>query len=280
MPGTPRDRSEAGPSTGFPTRGGALPTVEASCCSLLGGLLDPDCLVALRLESHESVLDVGCGHGEFTGQLLARARTVVAVDRDATALERARARTPGGEFRLGDATELPLHRGEWGTFDVVHARYLLESVREQALVVAQLVRAARPGGRIVIADDDHEALCFWPPCPAVHALWTAYLRAFDAAGNDSIAGRKLIALLAGGGATPVRNRSISFDTCAGEPFFAAAVGRLRQVFLDWREGILATLGGDAPAFDATLAEFAVWSERPDATIWYLLRWAEGRRPSA
>lgn len=77
------------------------------------------------------------GLGQFTRDM---ARTVgphgrvVGVDRSAEQLAEAarQAREAGKdrlvEFRLGDAIDLPLRDQEWGTFDLAHARFLLEHV--------------------------------------------------------------------------------------------------------------------------------------------------------
>jgi ubiquinone/menaquinone biosynthesis C-methylase UbiE len=247
------------------------------CTELLRELLDPACLAGLALAPQERVLDVGCGAGVLTRAMAARALRVVGVDCDPDALDLARLRAPAVDFRLGSATELPLLDGEWGSFDVVHARFLFESLREQEGAARQMVRAARPGGRIVLADDDHQALRLWPPCPGLDELWAAYLRAFDAAGNDAIAGRRLVERLAEAGAISLRNRSISFDVCAGDHQLSLAVDRLGAIFTGSRPAILAG-GFDAAAFDATIAALDGWRRRPDAAVWYVLRWAEGRRP--
>lgn len=254
-----------------------MPTTD-DCGVLLRQLLDPGCLEALSPRADELVLDLGCGEGEFTARIASRARRVVAVDRDARALDLARSRSPQVEYRLGDAHALPLRDEEWGGFDVVHARFLLESARDPANVVVQMMRAVRRGGRVVLADDDHEALCLWPECHHFSRAWAAYLRCFDSRGNDSIVGRRLVELLAAGGATALRNRSLSFDVCAGDPLFAHAVERLLGILGGARDVLLG--GGFATAAELDLArsELAAWRLMSGAAIWYVLRWTQGRRP--
>lgn len=41
------------------------------------------------------------------------------------------------EFRQGDARKLPLRKEEWGTFDVVHTRFMLEHVPDPMDVVEE-----------------------------------------------------------------------------------------------------------------------------------------------
>jgi SAM-dependent methyltransferase len=106
----------------------------------------------------------------------------VGVERDprqiAEALRLAEAVGEGGlvELREGRAQDLPLAPGEWGTFDLAHARFLLEHVPDPLAVVKQMVKAVRPGGRVALLDDDHELLRLFPEPPAVTGAWEAYWR--------------------------------------------------------------------------------------------------------
>ena len=55
------------------------------------------------------------------------------------------------------------------SFDLVHTRTLLVNVPEPAVVVAEMVRLAKPGGRVVAADPDTEhALCYPARMTAPH----------------------------------------------------------------------------------------------------------------
>src|SRR2546430_4024825 len=59
------------------------------------------------------------------------------------------------DLRQGDVLQPPLRDEEWGSFDVAHARFILEHVDDPLRVVKAMLRAVRPGGRVVLADDDH-----------------------------------------------------------------------------------------------------------------------------
>ena len=125
-------------------------------------------LAELRLAGGERILDVGSGLGQLTRAMAQRAgRTALGIERSSLQLGEARrlAQAAGEEglteFRQGPAEKLPLAEGEWGTFDVVHTRFLLEHVPDPAAVVQQMVRAARPGGRIILMDDTHDTHRLW-----------------------------------------------------------------------------------------------------------------------
>jgi ubiquinone/menaquinone biosynthesis C-methylase UbiE len=210
---------------------GSMPK-EQRRLSDLNDLLNQACLRELALKPGQAVLDVGSGLGQFTRDMARAIRPdgrVLGVEREEKRLAEAwrQAQNAGEsdqiELRQGDALELPLEKGEWEQFDVAHARFVLEHVRDPGKAVRQMVRAVRQGGRIVLADDDHAVLRLWPEPPGFAELWQAYIRAYEHLGCDPFVGRRLVALLCEAGARPIRNDLIFFGSCAGAPRFPAFV---------------------------------------------------------
>ena len=171
----------------------------------------------------------------------------------------------------------PLREAEWGTFDVVHTRFLLEHLRDPLAVVRAMVRAVRPGGRIILEDDDHDLMRLWPEPPGFTTLWQAYQRSYEHLGNDPIIGRRLVLLLSEAGAEPVRNTFVFFGICAGEPHFPHYVDNLIGVIGGARATVIEAGLLDAGSFDAAIAALHEWSRGIAPTIWYAVAWAEGRR---
>jgi len=209
------------------------------------------------------------------------AATVLGIEREAAQRKKAeelRARSALRErleFRPGDAMALPLREAEWRTFDVVHTRFLLEHVPQPLAVVEQMVRAARPGGRVILEDDDHDLLRLWPVCPEIDALWKIYESTYVAVGNDPIVGRRLVELLQRAGASPTRNDWLFFGACTGHPEFGDYVTNLRGVLVGAREAMLRTQQTTAEEIDDALQALERWAQRPDAALWYCSAWAEG-----
>ncbi len=252
----------------------------------LNELLNRSSLAELALAGGERVLDVGSGLGQLA-RLMAREAGagghVLGIERSPEQLAEAerQARDAGDsgrvEFRRGDALDLPLTGHEWGSFDVVHGRFILEHVSDPLAVTRAMVRAARPGGRIVLEDDDHDVLRLWPEPDGLASVWNAYQRTYDRAGNDPRVGRKLVALLHAAGAAPRRNRWLFFGAASGDPDFPVYVDNLADVLAGARDAIVANGDAGAAAIDETVASVREWKSRPDAALWFARCWAEGVR---
>ncbi|MGH7741749.1 MAG: methyltransferase domain-containing protein, partial [Candidatus Eiseniibacteriota bacterium] len=179
------------------------------------------------------------------------------------------------ELRQGDALDLPLTAAEWGSFDVAHARFVLEHVPDPLGVVRQMVRALKVGGRVVLEDDDHDALRLYPDPPGFATMWASYMRTYEVAGNDPLVGRKLVSLIQRAGAVPSRNDLLSFGGCAGEARFAPLIENIVRILEGAREAMAAAGAPKGDAFDQVLRDFGEWGKRPDAAIWFGRCWAEG-----
>ncbi|CAA9520437.1 MAG: hypothetical protein AVDCRST_MAG73-140 [uncultured Thermomicrobiales bacterium] len=107
---------------------------------------------ALRLGDGATLLDAGCGTGQFALGFAAMGCRVVGVDLAPEMIERARghaaARGLDVEFRVGDLGRLP---DPDGTFAAVHARLALQFVPDLAGTLAELRRVLAPGGRLYAA---------------------------------------------------------------------------------------------------------------------------------
>ena len=101
-----------------------------------------------------SALDLGCGDGRLTAEL--GAGDVVAADVSQVALERARRRVPGAHtLKLAPDEPLPL---EDGAFELVLCAETIEHVRDVQLLLSEVRRVLRPGGRLAVTTPAHGRL--------------------------------------------------------------------------------------------------------------------------
>lgn len=251
---------------------------------LMNRLLNEASLREAAIASGERLIDFGCGLGEFA-RLAARAAGIPAIGIERSEQQIAEAVRLAGamdetnllEIRLGDVLAPPLAEDELGTFDVAHARFLLEHLGDPLAAVKQMVRAVKPGGRIILEDDDHDVMRLWPVPPGVLELWNAYIRTYDRNGNDPFIGRRLVSLLHQAGATPRRNHWIFFGGCTGMGVFPGLVENMIGILEGARDAIVGPGLFDDLQFDATIERFRHWSRRRDASMWFAMAWAEGVR---
>jgi arsenite methyltransferase len=112
---------------------------------------------ALGASPGERILDVGCGPGFYAEELLAEVGgtgAVVGLDSSPQMLAVAAHRVEGHAnvtFREADATSLPV---EDAAFDAALSVQVLEYVPDADRALAEMYRAVRPGGRVVVWDVD------------------------------------------------------------------------------------------------------------------------------
>ncbi len=106
------------------------------------------------LEPTGDALDLGCGDGRLSVEL--QADRLVAADVSPVALERARGRLPGATLvELDPDAPLPFGDSE---FDLVLLAETIEHVRDVQLLLSELRRVLRPGGRLAITAPGHGRL--------------------------------------------------------------------------------------------------------------------------
>ena len=99
-------------------------------------------------------LDVGCGPGALTAELVRRLGpgAVTAVDPSTPFVAAVRARFPQVEVRQGAAEQLPFPEG---SFDVVLAQLVVHFMTDPVAGLAEMRRVARPGARVAACVWDH-----------------------------------------------------------------------------------------------------------------------------
>jgi ubiquinone/menaquinone biosynthesis C-methylase UbiE len=109
--------------------------------------------------SDRPVLDVGCGTGRWTEEVIAAGRRAVGLDPSAAMLARARARLPGAALVRGRAESLPFASGRFGAVVCV---YVIHHLDEPARFVAEAARVLGDRGTLsVLALAPHDGQDSW-----------------------------------------------------------------------------------------------------------------------
>lgn len=179
--------------------------------------------LARLLEKGMAVLDVGCGTGAITrgiASVVGPQGRVVGIDSSAALIEEARRTSldvPGLQFEVGKAEGLGFDED----FDVATAARLLVWLTHPAAAVRSMKAAVRAGGRIVIADYNHEKIG-WSPQPPASMLrfYSAYLAWRKASGLDNAIADRLAVLLREAGLTDIQVTPTHEIVKRGDPNYA------------------------------------------------------------
>jgi ubiquinone/menaquinone biosynthesis C-methylase UbiE len=134
-------------------------------------LLAPQLADLAGVSSGQRVVDVGCGPGALTSELVERvgASNVSAVDPSEQFVTAARERHPGVDVQRAAAEELPFADGE---FDAALAQLVVHFMADPARGLAEMARVTRANGVVVACVWDHagEQTPLAPFWQAVHEL--------------------------------------------------------------------------------------------------------------
>jgi SAM-dependent methyltransferase len=171
--------------------------------------LSPQFVNFAQIQRGDRVLDVGCGPGNLTTELVSRlgAEAVAAVDPSEPFVTAARARHPGVDVRQASAEMLPYPDA---AFDAALAQLVVHFMVDPVAGLREMARVARPSGIV--------AACVWDHAggqgPLSH-FWEA-AQALDStvAGESNLAGvRKghLVELFRSAGLREVDDAALSVD---------------------------------------------------------------------
>lgn len=196
------------------------------------------------------VLDLACGTGELTARLaeLLPAASITGADIENshlnTAAQRCAAYGPRVQFTRADAYELPWEN----EFDLVLCRHMFQAVPDAHKVLAQMQRAARPGGVLHVLAEDYNMMHFWPVSHDNDEFWRlgpiSYARN---TGTDLRSGRKVFTWMSELGMHDVRVDYVTLDTVRSDRETFA------RIWQAWRDGYT-----DVIAANTSLTRQQVW----------------------
>lgn len=253
---------------------------EQERLSLLNSLLNEAYIRDIGPIAARRIVDFGSGLGHFTRLLQLHAPPgayVVGLERDEQQISKARSVFGEVEFIQADIANLELNNALWNSFDLAHARFVLEHLPDPLRVVTYMAEAIRPGGLVILSDDDHSVMSIFPEIDGFKELWHGYAQSYILNGNDPYVGRKLVYLLSESGVRPVRNGFTFFGSCSGAPHFNDYVSNLIGVLEGARDSMIENGVTNENQFSRVVGNIRSWARSAHAAIWYPLHYAIGQK---
>jgi ubiquinone/menaquinone biosynthesis C-methylase UbiE len=245
--------------------------------------LEKEILARHGLKPGMRVADICCGCGDVPLLICREFQPgfMLGVDHSEAAVEYARNlqsefSVQNAEFQRGDATALLL---DDNSFDFVLCRLSLQIFSQPTQILRELVRIAKPGGRIYVVCEDYDLIIGYPESDLIRETYIRAAFYGDAMGMDLHSGKKLYGMLAEAHLEEVRTDHIMVDTTnADRSAFARVIESWRafSVFTigdklnfsqDERDGLLA-------GYDAQLRNIRDWL---GYTTWGVVA-CSGRKP--
>ncbi|HEX2916649.1 MAG TPA: methyltransferase domain-containing protein [Chloroflexia bacterium] len=114
--------------------------------AIFSGIQAQDIITLLNPQEGEVILDIGCGTGRLTAAIAESGARSIGIDNSPNTIEAAQAAHPGLEFHLADTRyfHFPF------SFDAIFSNTNLHREPDADEVVANIARALKPGGRLVV----------------------------------------------------------------------------------------------------------------------------------
>jgi SAM-dependent methyltransferase len=202
--------------------------------------LEREVLVRHGLREGLKVADICCGCGDVA-LLIARDLKpgfVLGVDHSLPAVEYATRlakefKVRNADFRLGDATALMLEDEQ---FDFVLCRLSIQIFSRPELILKELYRILKPGGRMYLNGEDYDLIVGYPHDGEIRKVYDAAGKYGTAIGMDLYNGKKLYSILSGLRLANIRLDYLDVDTVNSD----------RQLFAEmiksWRHFSAQTIG--------------------------------------
>ena len=192
------------------------------------------------------IADICCGIGDFSILLWKEFRPsyVVGLDHAKASLDYARKMArefdvSGVEYVFGDAAEILLTESE---FDFVTCRHSLQVFDRPELIVAELFRICKPGGRVYVTNEKNSHCLGEPRGESIQWTYNEVAKLWDYFNMDIEIGPKSRRLLADAGFEDIRMESFMVTNLDGDPEeFAAIIRTWKHLFA---ENMARTRGND------------------------------------
>jgi ubiquinone/menaquinone biosynthesis C-methylase UbiE len=201
------------------------------------------------LRSGLAIADICCGIGDFASLLYREFKPsrLVALDHSIRSLEYARRVAAhfdlkGIEYTYGDASQMLLRDSQ---FDFVTCRHSLQIFDRPEMLLRELYRICKPGGRVYITNEKNSHCLGEPHSESIKWTYEEVAKLFSHFDMDVEMGPKSRSLLANAGFDAIKLESFMVTNLDGDPQdFADIIEAWENVYA----GEMAVRRGDSPEF--------------------------------
>ncbi len=236
----------------------------------------------LEINTAETVLEVGSGLGILANMVAEKHpdSSITGIEISDELIDRAIADfadTMNLQFTKDDAHALNLLDN---SFDVAYCRYLLEHVQNPEVVLRELYRVLKPGGKIFIQENNILINAFYPDCPTFDLVWKKFAEVQAELGGDAQIGKKLFSLLNTNGYNSIELSFAPEVHHYGMPTFAPWIQNLIGN-IDGTRNNLVDIGGIEPAvIDDAIIELNGLQKNPNASAYFYWNRARAVKPKS
>jgi len=210
-------------------------------------------------------LDVGSGGGNvalMAAKMVGETGHVTAIDFDAEIVRLAEAEAKSQnvlniQYAVTDAYKIDYN----GEFDIAYSRFLLSHLEKPEMVLNNMLKSLKPGGRIIVEDIDFSGHFCYPPCSAFDAYIEYYITAAKNTGQNPTMGLSLFQLFKTAGINNIRVDVV-------QPFYNEGIGKWMAYFtMDKIKNTVIRQGlATAGIIEKVLSELKEFTENPDTVM--------------
>lgn len=253
---------------------------EQTRLSLLNDLTNASFLDFIEIRPGDSILEVGSGLGILANCIATRfpGSEVTGIEIAPDQIKKARANfseTPNLIFLEGDALSLEFKES---SFDVVYCRYVLEHVSDPAVVLSEIFRVLKAGGKLFVQENNILIYALNPDCPSYSVVLSKFAELQSRMGGDAEIGKKLFCLMKRAGFRSI-NLSIGpevhhYDLPTFEPWIVNSIEIVKGA-----RNRLVTLGGVSESLiEAAITELDNLRKNPYASAYFYWNRASAIKP--
>lgn len=169
---------------------------------ILSGILNEHSLSLIEKDTPlqgKRFLELGCGGGNLAlavAEKIGNGGKVTAIDFDEEILALAKVQANENlitniSFIAMDASEIAFEN----EYDIVYSRFLLSHLKEPNALIGKMIRALKPGGKLVVEDIDFSGHFSYPHCTAFETYQRLFITAASNNGQNPNIGLSLFSML-------------------------------------------------------------------------------------